>query len=267
MAEIDFAAIVAEDAKENAIAPTSDVKQEVVLPETAAEPGAASGEEPPAPEPVDPPKEDKTVPRERLNSEIAKKREEKRRADKAEAERDELIKRLTQPPPSGDPFDPSKFATLEERDKAVRDAAKQEALAEVQANEVKKQVDRFWSDLDKEGKDIEDFEDTVESLRDSKFPISEAMAGYLFRAADHKALLSKWLVDNKTETERIYALTPEQAVKELSRRDALLGRTVKQTTKAPPPPPSVVGASGGSAQSFEKLSHDDIKKWAKEQQR
>lgn len=268
MAEIDFAAIVAEDAAaQKAIAPAGDTKPADPPAETA-DPGAASGDEPPAPETTEPPKERKVIPIERLNSEIAKKREFKSRAEKAEAERDALVQRLTQPPPSGDPFEPSKFATLEERDKAVREHARQEALAEVQANEGKKQIDRFWADLDKEGRDIEDFEDTVETLKSDKtFPLSDAMASYLIRAADHRALLGKWLVDNKTETQRIYELSPEQQIKELSRRDGLLGRTVKAVTKAPPPPPEVTGASGGSAQSFEKLSYDDIKKWAKEQQR
>lgn len=273
MAEIDFAAILAEDKPAivapaaAAIAPTSDVKQEVELPETEAEPGAASGDEPPATETPAPSQDGKVVPRERLNSEIAKRREQKTRADKAEAERDALIARLTQAPPTGDPFDPSKFATLEERDNAIREQARKDALAEVRTNEAKKQVDGFWTKLEKDGKDIEDFDDVVEGIRSKDFPISPAMAGYILKAADHTALLAKWLVDNKAETERIYALEPEQAVKELSRRDALLGRSVKPVTKAPPVLTPVAPGAASAPQSFERMSHDDLKKWAKEQER
>lgn len=276
MPEIDFAAILAEDKPAivapaaAAIAPTSDVKQEVELPEDKAEPGAASGDEPPALETVDPPKEAKVVPRERLNSEIAKRREQKTRADKAEAERDALIARLTQAPPTGDPFDPSKFATLEERDNAIRDQARKDALAEVRTNEAKKQLDGFWTKLEKDGKDIDGFDEVIETLQhkgEGEFPISPAMAGYILKAADHTALLAKWLVDNKTEAHRIYALEPEQAVKELSRRDALLGRSVKPVTKAPPVLTPVAPGAASAPQSFERMSHDDLKKWAKEQER
>jgi len=266
MPEIDFAAILAED-KSQTIAPSGDVETKTDAPVVdKADSTTAPGDD--APEtPIEAPKPKKSV-EERISALTAKRKEAERRAEKAEADRQELLDRLTRTAP--DPFDPSKFTTLEERDKAVREQAKQEALAEINARTAKEQVESFWANLEKDGKDIDDFDEVTEALHAKDFPISDAMGVYLMKNADHKARLSKWLVDNREETHRIYQISlsdPVAAVKEMARRDGLLGRGSKPVTKAPPPPPTVVGASGGSAQSFENMSHEDIKKWAKDQQK
>ncbi len=108
----------------------------------------------------------------------------------------------------------------------------------------------------------------IQHKGEDEFPISNAMASYLLNRAKNKgAPLAKWLVDNRKEAERIFSLPPVAAVKEMVKRDGLLGRSAKPVTKAPPPPPSVTGATGGSTSSLENMSHDDIKKWAREQQR
>ncbi len=265
MPEIDFAAILKEDAA--TIAPPADGLPPASAPADTAAPATAPGDDAPDPPEAEAPKPKRTV-EERISTLTAKRKEAERRADKAEADRQELLDRLTRTTPTDDPFDPSKFTTLEERDKAVREQARKEALAEMQAEASKKQIDGFWADLDKQGKDIEDFEDVTEALHAKDFPISDVMAAYLVNEADHKAPLAKWFVDNRKEAERIFGLPAVAAVKELARRDSLLGRgRASPVTKAPPPPPSVEGASGSSPQSLEAMSHEDIKKWAKEQQR
>ncbi len=265
MPEIDFASILKEDAAQT-IAPPADAIPPADAPVVEkADPTPAPGDD--APEtPIEAPKPKKSV-EERISTITAKRREAERERDQARAEKQELLDRLTRTTRTDDPFDPNKFTSLEDRDKAIAEAAERKVRAEIQAEQTKKEVDGFWSSLEKDGKGIEDFDDTVEALRDPKFPISDVMARYLVKRSTHKAQLGKWLADNRGEAERIFALEPDEAVIEMARRDGLVGRSAKPVTKAPPPPPSVTGATGGSTSSLENMSHDDIKKWAREQQR
>ncbi len=268
MPEIDFASILKEDAAQTIAPPADAIPPAGALTETKTDTVAVPGDDAPATEtPPEAPPKPKRSPAERIAYLTAKGKEAERRADKAEAERQELLDRLTRTTRTDDPFDPSKYTSLEDRDKAISEATERRVRAELQAEQSKKQVDGFWADLDKQGKDIEDFEDVTEALHAKDFPMSDVMASYLVDQSDHKALLAKWLVDNRKEAERIFSLHPVAAVKEMVKRDGLLGRSAKPVTKAPPPPPSVTGATGGSTSSLENMSHDDIKKWAREQQR
>ena len=264
MPEIDFAAILKEDA---ALAPSVEPKTDALTEKPTADTVAAPGEE--APAVVEPTEAEKAKAQtEKRFATLTAKRKEAERSAQAERDRaDALERRLQSLGKQDDPFDPSKFENLEARDKAVRDQARREAEAELSVKQGNAKRDGFRANLEKDGKDIEGFDDVVETLFSPSFKvISPAMADYLMDEADHPALMAKWLTDNEDEAKRISELHPVKAVKELVRRDALLGKNAKPVSKAPPPPPSVSGSARAPA-GIETMSHDDIKKWAKEAQR
>jgi len=265
MPEIDFAAILAED--KATLAPSVETKTDALTEKPNADTVAAPGEE--APAAVEPTEAEKAKAQtEKRFASLTAKRKEAERQVTAERERaDALERRLQSLGTRDDPFDPSKFANLEDRDKAVRDQARREAEAELTVKQGNAKRDSFRASLEKDGKEIEGFDDVVETLFSPSFKvISPAMADYLMDEADHPALMAKWLTDNEDEAKRISELHPVKAVKELVRRDALLGKSAKPVSKAPPPPPSVSGSSRAPA-GIETMDHEAIKKWAKEAQR
>ena len=264
MPEIDFAAILAED---KALAPSVETKTDAQTEKPNADTVTAPVIEAPAPTEAELAAA-KQADIDKRFAKITAKRKEAERSAQAATERAEAAERRLQfLGKQDDPFDPSKFANLEDRDKAVRDQARREAEAELTVKQGNAKRDSFRANLEKDGKDIDGFDDVVETLFSPSFKvISPTMADFLMDEADHPALMAKWLTDNEDEAKRISELHPVKAVKELVRRDGLLGKTAKPVTKAPPPPPSVSGSSRAPA-GIETMSHDDIKKWAKEAQR
>lgn len=264
MPEIDFAAILAED---KALAPSVEPKTDALIDKPLADVAPAPDVEAPAPTEA----ELATAKQAEIDKRFAKitaKRKEAERREQAANDRAEAAERRLQSLGSrDDPFDPSKFANLEDRDKAVRDHARREVQSELTVQQANQKRDGFRASLEKDGKGIDGFDDVVETLFSPSFKvISPAMADYLMGEADHPALMAKWLTDNEDEAKRIFQLHPVAAVKELVRRDGLLGKSSKPVTRAPPPTPSVSGTAPTPA-TLERMSHDDIKEWARKQQR
>lgn len=273
MPEIDFAALKAEDA---AIVPSGDVKETPVPAEVSTESAPVSGEEAPAAiELTDAEKARQAAIDKDFGKLRAKRREAERRADAAEARAAELEARNRPQATEPGKLSPSQFATYEDYTAAIAkqaasgaiEEARAQARIEAQAEVQESRKDTFRERLAKEGKGIEGFPDVLETVFSDKdaLHITAPMAQFLMEDADNAAPLVKWLHDNPDEAERISELRPTAQVKELVRRDGLLGKSSKPVTRAPPPTPTVLGASVAT-QSFERMSHDDIKKWAKKQQ-
>lgn len=266
--ELDFAKILANDTPQELTPPggtpandegTAPPAETGALTDEAGNTVVPPGEEPPAPEKPEP-----GIPVERFKSETAKRRE----AERENRELREFIARSATPAPNGE-LKPDQFATIEAYTEAVKEQAKQEAKQEAAREAAEQRKEGFFDKLAKDGKDIEGFDDTLEGLSgDANYmPVSAAMGDYLMNAADNPAQLVKWLDDNRSEAQRIYGLSPAAATKELVRRDGLLGRKPgPPVSRAPAPTPFVTG-SGSAPQSIERMSHEDIKAWAREQRR
>lgn len=238
-------------------------------------PEATAGPGEDAPAPADDTEAPKEPPGKSAAQRIADLTAKRRETERENQElREELARRGGPPrPPALKDLHPSQFQTTEAYNDAVREAAFTEARAVAQQEEATKAAERrkddFFGKLAKEGKGIEGFDDVLASVREDKsfIHISAPMAQYLMEDADHPAQVLKWLADNPDESERIFALSPTAATKELVRRDGLLGRkAAPPVSRAPAPTPSVTG-SGSAPQSIERMSHDDLLKWTREQKR
>lgn len=270
MPEIDFAALKAEDA---ALVPAVEPKTAVVVEEVPGEATAPSGEAeaPASTEPTEAEKARSAVDK-RFATLTAKRREAERRADAAEARAAELERRTQPAATEPGKLSPSQFATYEDYTAAIAkqaasgaiEEARAQARIEAQAEVQESRKGTFRERLAKEGKGIEGFPDVLETVFSDKdaLHITAPMAQFLMEDADNAAPLVKWLHDNPDEAERISELRPTAQVKELVRRDGLLGKSSKPVTRAPPPVPAV-GGSGPTARSIETMSHDDIKKMVK----
>ncbi len=260
MRELDLAAIVPEamPTASPALPETQPVPGDGTEPPALAEeadPAPASGDEPPAAEEVEAPKP-QGIPVERFKSETAKRRAAERENREL---REKLALKSAPDAPAGE-LSPSNFDSIEKYTAAVKERARAEAATEFEAQTAARKVADRRSQLVKEGKSIEGFDDVIETIfEDNDFPLSKPMADYLLDDADNGALLAKWLTDNPDEAKRISALRPTAATKELTRRDGLLARSAKPISKAPAPTPSVSG-SGAAPQAIERMSHDDISK-------
>lgn len=116
--------------------------------------------------------------------------------------------------------------------------------------------------LEEAGKDIEDFDEVMETITSDDFTISRTMRDFLGEA-DRPAHLAQWLAQNPKEAARIARLEPAVAVRALEKAEARLPAakpTPKKVTGAQPPV-STVG--GGSTATFDpqKADMDDYGKW------
>lgn len=272
MPELDFAAILAED--KSSIVPLADVIAPGALTEDTTDTVAVPGEEAPAPTEAEvaatEAKAKQAAIDRRFAAQTAKRREAERRADAAEAE----LAKTRQPTPTAaetSDLSPAQFKTYEEYTSAVATRAVERALATSTATAEQKaqrllaegRKSDFQSKLAKEGKGIEGFGGVLETVFTTQdIHISPPMAQFLMEDADNAAPLVKWLHDNPDEAERISELRPTAQVKELVRRDALLGKSTKPVSRAPAPPPSLTG-SAPAPNNIEKMGHEDLKKMLK----
>lgn len=261
-AALDFEKILANDTPQVLTPPGDEGNpppgETGALTEETGETVAPPGEEAPAPE------EPKGIPVERFKSETAKRRE----AERENRELREYIAKNTAPAPTGE-LKPEDFPTVDAFKDAVKERAIIEARAEVAREADNQAFERFKERVAKEGKEIPGFDDTFDGVfTDNNYmPVHEATTVYLRGAADHPAQLLKWLDDNRAEAGRIFNLEPAAQIKELVRRDALLGRkAAPPVSRAPAPTPSVSG-SGSAPQSIEKMSHAQLLDWTREQKR
>lgn len=96
--------------------------------------------------------------------------------------------------------------------------------------------------LMEDAKDVEDFEEVMETITARGFPISTTMRDYLEKAA-RPALMAQWLADNRDNAKLIYDMTSVEAVRELDKVAATFAPKPARTSSAPPPVPTVGGRS------------------------
>lgn len=96
--------------------------------------------------------------------------------------------------------------------------------------------------LMEDAKDVEDFEDVMETITARNFPISETMRDYLEEAA-RPAHMAQWLADNRDKAKLIYGMNSAAAVRELDKVAASFAPKPARTSSAPPPVPTVGGRS------------------------
>lgn len=251
--------------------------------EAAAPPGDA-----PATDDADQPEGDKPGGKKpigpRISELTAKRREAERRADAAERLAERLAEALAGrggASASGAPAKPaddtgpkqSDYRTYEEYLDARADWRAERRFNELvekrtgeanrrsQEQNHAERMEEFHGALEEQAAAVEGYDEAADAVfNDARFPISPPMAEFLMDAADHKALMVKWLADNRTEAARIYKLSPAAAAKELAKVDSRLGTApTPRATKAPPPPPSVGGRSAPQKDPS-KMSMDEYAK-------
>lgn len=274
-AELDFAKILANDTPQELTPPGGTPANDEGAPvEDTGEATAPPGDD--APAVVEDPEALKEPPGKSAAQRIADLTAKRRETERENQELREALARTTQ----GAPKEPtlaelhrSQFQTDEAYNDAVKAAALREATTQVAQTVAQERAEGrkedFFGRLAKDGKGIDGFADVLEGLREDKnfIHISAPMAQYLMEDADHPANLVKWLADNPDEAERIFGLSATAATKELVRRDGLVGRKAgPPVSRAPAPTPSVTG-SGSAPQSIERMSHDQLLAWTREQRR
>ncbi len=147
---------------------------------------------------------------------------------------------------------PSQYASYDEYVDAVTDWKVDQKL---KARETEQQkTDRTQRDVSKanertqaladrlmtDGKDIEDFEEVMETITADRFPVSAAMRDYL-EEAERPALVAQWLAENPDQARRIYGMNSAAAVRELDKVAKDFAPKPARTTTAPPPVPTVGG--------------------------
>jgi hypothetical protein len=147
--------------------------------------------------------------------------------------------------------------TAERKQPASRNSAADEAAAELGRS--------IFARLEEGGKEIEDFDEVMETITQPNFPINETIRDYL-AIADNPAQLAQWMSENRTEVRRIASLSPAVATRALEKQDAKLAKAPsKKTTQAPPPVPTVGGRSTAEFDP-EKASMDEYAAHWKERQ-
>jgi hypothetical protein len=147
--------------------------------------------------------------------------------------------------------------TAERKQPASRNSAADEAAAELGRS--------IFARLEEGGKEIEDFDEVMETITQPNFPINETIRDYL-AIADNPAQLAQWMSENRTEVRRIASLSPAVATRALEKQDAKLAKPPgKKTTQAPPPVPTVGGRSTAEFDP-EKASMDEYAAHWKERQ-
>lgn len=120
-------------------------------------------------------------------------------------------------------------------------------------------ADRLLAD----GKDIEDFEDVMQTITSSGFPISSAMRDYL-EDAERPALVAQWLSENPDQARLFYGMNSAKATRELDKVAATLTKPV-QVSKAPPPGPTVGGRTVVSRSPEDQSMAEYASDWHKRQ--
>ena len=120
--------------------------------------------------------------------------------------------------------------------------------------------------LEESGKDIEDFDEVMETITSQDFSISRTMRDFLGES-DRPAHLAQWLAQNPKEAARIARLEPAVAVRALEKAEARLPAAKAPPKKVTGAPPPVSTVGGGSTSSFDpnKAGMDDFAKWRRRQ--
>lgn len=280
MADIDLAAIVAEDAKTSG-APAQESPAPV---EETAEATTAPGDEPAEEQPSD---AEGTEPQPKKPGGGFQKRISELTREKHEAKREaEHLRELLSKALNGQPTKPAPAAEQSDeprQDQFVRYedfvAAKAEWKAEqrVQATlgNLQKQasvVDQekarieaaktFEREAKAQGKAIEGFDEALDTVRSEEFPMTPAVADYLLNA-DHKAALVKYLADNEDEAYRLSRLGAVAVGRELAKVEMRFASKPKPKTSSAPPPPVTVAGGAAAPQTIERMDHKGVLDWVR----
>lgn len=282
MSDIDLAAIVAEDAKQNTApapavaAPAEQAEVEDTAEATTApadeaaetQNGEAEGEQPK-------PKKPGGGFQKRISELTREKHEALRRAEHAEKLAEKALS-VAQPartpaPASDDEPRPEQFTKYEDFVAAKAEyradkrfeahlskldtALRGQTAAQTQAAK----VEAFVAEAKAQGKGIEGFDDALEAVRADGFPMNQTIGDYLLDAAENKAALVKYLADNEDEAFRISRLGTVAAVKTLAQVEARLSAKLKPKTSSAPPPPARVAGGAAAQQSIERIPYKDLK--------
>lgn len=242
---------------------------------TAGPADTAAGEQPPAD--GQPPK-----PRDRSAEKRISKLTQKYEAAQREIGRMQGLLEAKAPQPSGpDPTarpEASQFTKYEDYIEALTDWKTEQKLTQRETSTrerasrgeaIQAEAQRSKAVLDKlaaAGKDIEGFDEVIETITSDDFRVSRTMRDYLGEA-EHAAPLAQWLAENPKEAARIADMDPAVAVRALEKAEARLGaKAPPRTTNAPPPVPTV---GGRSTANFDpnKASMDDYAVYWKQRQK
>lgn len=281
MADIDLAAIVAEDAKTSG-APAQEAPAPV---ETTAEATTAPAEEAAEEQPSDAEGEQ---PQQKKPGGGFQKRISELTREKHEAKREaEQLRELLSKALNGQPTKPAQEAEqsgeprseqfsryedyvaaraewrAEQRVQATLGNLQKQASAVDQEKARIEAAKTFEREAKAQGKAIEGFEDALETVRSDEFPMTPAVADYLLNA-DHKAALVKYLVDNEDEAFRLSRLGAVAVGRELARVEARFSAKPKPKTSSAPPPPATVSGGAAAPQSIERMDHKGVLEWVRQ---
>lgn len=137
-------------------------------------------------------------------------------------------------------------------------------------DDYQKQVESFQSKVKDFEKDHDDFQDVMSEVDD--IPLSFSLQDAILTSDIGPAIMYE-LAKNREELERISALGPVQAAREIGKIEARLSSIQKQETaqktktktKAPPPISPLSGSNSGSLQKRpDEMSGDEYLKWRKQ---
>lgn len=132
--------------------------------------------------------------------------------------------------------------TVDQKLKARETERQQQDRTQRQVSKAQERTVALADRLMTDGKDIEDFEEVMETITSNDFPVSAAMRDYL-EEAERPALVAQWLADNPDQARRIYGMNSAAAVRELDKVAKDFAPKPARVTTAPPPGPTVGGRS------------------------
>lgn len=194
----------------------------------------------------------------RINKLTFEKHEERRRRESLEAENQRLKAQISAPqekdivvPDMPDPFDPEYSAKVAERDKALQEKAKQDALrdsaqahtqtqAQVAAQAVQKRIDTQVAAMHKQAKDIGMTAEEIAQAdkRVAMFLPSPAVAQYLLGRED-SGYITKYLASSASSLEKLSTLNAAEAAVFIDRTIAPRAAKFKPQTPGAPDPITV----------------------------
>lgn len=283
MADIDLAAIVAEDAKTSGEAPVQEAPAQVdeTAEATTAPADEAAEEQPSEAEGEQPQQKKQGGGFQKRISELTREKHEAKR--EAEQLRELLSKALngqpTKPAPAAEQSDEPRQDQFVRYEDFVAAKAEWKAEQRVQATlgNLQKQasvVDQekarieaaktFEREAKAQGKAIEGFDEALDTVRSEEFPMTPAVADYLLNA-DHKAALVKYLADNEDEAYRLSRLGAVAVGRELAKVEMRFASKPKPKTSSAPPPPVTVAGGAAAPQTIERMDYkgvlDLVRQW------
>lgn len=179
----------------------------------------------------------------------------------------EITTKAQQPAEADAKPQPSQFRSYDEYVEALTDWKTEEKLKardaaradqsrnQAETSKVSERNARVAERLMEDAKDIEDFDEVMQTITAPNFPISVAMRDYL-EEAERPALMAEWLSENPDRAKLIYGMNAAATVRELDKVAKGFAARSAQTSKAPPPVPTVGGRSV-TTRDPEKMSMED----------